>query len=162
MAILMLTFSERRFGDDGDARARAFREKVGRAKKTVLADLATSIVGFSPVDTGNYVLSHDIVSGTEPPPLQPTLTYSEGLTPNQPRERKHSEARTKLMGQIEGIPDEHDHFLIWNNAEYGSLVEYVGWRNTPPYYVYAQAAAELPEVFRKHVVLFAEALKEVG
>lgn len=161
MAKLMLTFNER-FRPDSPAsrrRPQAFRAKVADAKKAVLTELVSAIVQNSPVDTGNYVLSHELASGTEPPPLNPTITTSRGMRRGQPVDVMHDRAAEKLRTQIAAVPDEHTNFLIWNNAVYGFKVEYAGWNGTPPYYVYARAQAEAPDIIRQNIRLFSEALR---
>lgn len=146
-----------------------FERQSGALKRHVLAGLAEKVVAYSPVDTGNYVLSHEVASGGRDGSFPASPTSSHGLPRRQDPGAKKQQALAALLAQVEAVGDEDTQFMLRNRAEYAAAVEYGGWGEgrltrfvgvtreereqqaltaTQPYHVYSQArqhAAQLIE-----------------
>ena len=144
-----------------------FEQSAGELKREVMRGLAEAVVANSPVDTGNYVMSHEIVSGGRSGSFPESPTTSHGLPRQQPRESMAGQALASLMAQIEGLGDADTNFMLRNRAAYAPRVEYGGWgegsltkavgvtrderayqaaKATQPYHVYARARAQAPQI----------------
>lgn len=144
-----------------------FERSAGELKREVMRGLAEAVVANSPVDTGNYMLSHEVVSGGRSGAFPENPTTSHGLPRRQPREAKAGQALAALMAQIDGFGDADTQFMLRNSAVYAPRVEYGGWGEgaltravgvtreerdyqmanaTQPYHVYARARAQAPQI----------------
>jgi len=106
---------------------RKFEQASVEVKKHVLRGLADEVVKNSPVDTGNYMLSHEIVAGGRDGGFPASPTTSNGLPRNQSHETKASQAQAALYAAIEAVQPTDNQFMLRNRAEYDAKVEYLGW-----------------------------------
>lgn len=144
-----------------------FERSSGELKREVMRGLAEAVVANSPVDTGNYMLSHEVVSGGRSGTFSENPTTSHGLPRQQPHAAKAGQALATLLSQIDGFGDADTQFMLRNSAAYAPRVEYGGWgegsltravgvtrgerayqqaKATQPYHVYARARAQAPQI----------------
>jgi len=154
---------------------RRFEEAAVEVKKDVMRGLAAEVVVNSPVDTGNYMLSHEIVAGGRDGGFPQNPTNSHGLPRRQSRGDKASAALGMLMAQVETIQPTDVAFMLRNSAVYAARVEYGGWGEgslnkfvgntrdeldyqaanaTPAYRVYALARATAPALIAAAIARF--------
>tara|TARA_R110000850_G_scaffold99506_3_gene206158 strand:+ start:640 stop:1098 length:459 start_codon:yes stop_codon:yes gene_type:complete len=85
-----------------------------------LQDMAEYIVSLSPVDTGTYIMSHNLASNTVG-----GVTKSDGKPRNQPYQPFVDAALSKLFSQIAGLSDsELSSLKFTNTAFHANKVEY--------------------------------------
>lgn len=159
--------------------SQALLDRFNRAsvevKRHVLGGLADAVVANSPVDTGNYMMSHEIVSGGRDGGFPQNPTNSHGLPRGQPHGPAAAAARTALHAQVNAIQPTDTHFMLRNSAVYAARVEYLGWgagsggpavgatreqmaarKQAPaqPYHVYALARAIAPNLIQSAIARF--------
>jgi hypothetical protein len=143
-----------------------FERSAGELKKDVLLHLAAEVVWNSPVDTGNYMLSHEIVSGGRSGNFPERPTDSHGKPRQQDKGAKGAMALEKLYSQIAALLPGDTDFMLRNSARYAWRIEYGGWGEgsikkavgvtadekafqqafaTQPYRVYARARSMAPQ-----------------
>jgi len=152
-----------------------FERASTEVKQHVLRGLADAVIANSPVDTGNYMLSHDIAAGGRDGGFPANPTNSHGLPRRQSREAKAGAARAALFAVIDAIQPTDTQFMLRNSAVYAARVEYGGWgagslskavgvtraereqqaaSATQPYHVYARARAMAPTLIQSAIARF--------
>lgn len=121
------------------------RRNVGRMNSAVLQGLASTAVGFSPVDTGTYVTSHTIFDGDSVASV-PALNSSIGRIGGQDAGVYRGRALAELNAQIESLTHADGQYVFGNEAEHRADVEndhgYKVFRNTARSFPSAVAAAK--------------------
>lgn len=109
--------------------------EIRRARDAFFRMIVESIVSVSPVDTGTYMDSHNIVVGR-----QGAATESSHRKPRNQSWSTHAEsALARLYGQIESLPDVVSDVRIANSAIHARFVEYGGASGGGGYGVYQTA-----------------------
>jgi hypothetical protein len=157
--------------DTSGALLRRFEEAALEVKKDVMRGLAAEVVGNSPVDTGNYIMSHEIVAGGRDRGFTDSPTNSHGLPRNQSHSSKSGPALARLNAQVEGIQPNDTQFMLRNTAVYAARVEYGGWGGgairavgstdaeraavpRQPYHVYSRARAAVGPLIQRALAEF--------
>lgn len=111
-----------------------------------LKDLATEIVENSPVDTGTYVMSHNVGERSSAGQFTGNIRYI-GL-PGQNQQAMQEQALNKVIAQIAALPPNQTVVSISNNSAHANIVEVGGnsWRRGG-YYVYQTARSRAPALF---------------
>lgn len=159
-----------------DALLKRFESAALEVKKDVLRGLAAEVVANSPVDTGNYILSHEIAAGGRDGSFPTTPTNSHGLPRAQSKASKAAPALARLNAIIDSIQPTDTQFMLRNSAVYAWRVEYGGWgagavnravgvtreereeqaaSATQPYHVYSRARAAAPAIIQRALAEFA-------
>jgi hypothetical protein len=161
--------------DTSGALLRKLEQASLDVKKHVLRGLADEVIKNSPVDTGNYMLSHEIAAGGRDGSFSTAPTNSHGLPRGQARGSKAASARSALNSIIDGIQPTDSQFMLRNSAIYAPRVEYGGWgagsgapavgatrgqreaqarSATQPYHVYSRARAAAPALIQRALAEF--------
>lgn len=111
------------------------RVKIEGIRDNFLTNMAQYIISVSPVDTGTYITSHEIISGVE----GSFTDSSRGKPRNQPRGPFSQEGLNRLINDISGLSPDASTISIVNNSEHGQKVEF-------DYGVYAKARAEAQRI----------------
>jgi hypothetical protein len=150
---------------------RRFEEASLEVKKDVMRGLAAEVVANSPVDTGNYIMSHEIASGGRDGGFTDSPTNSHGMPRGQAKGSKAGPAMARLNAQIESIQPTDTQFMLRNSAVYAARVEYGGWGGgairavgstnaeraavpRQPYHVYARARAAAGPLIQRALAEF--------
>ena len=104
-----------------------FEQASGALKREVMSKLAEKVAYGSPVDTGNYVLSHEVVSGGRDGSFPTSPTTSHGLPRKQDKTSKQQQGLAIMLAQIQSFGDDDTQFMLRNRSEYAVAVEYGGW-----------------------------------
>lgn len=124
-----------------------FGEAVDKLKRKVLIEMAISIAGRSPVDSGYYARNHTVAlrSGS--------FTRNKARPDDVPRRSKgqavdvagaRNDGLSKMLGEISGINIKSNNFVFRNPMLYAGLVE-------GKYGVYAQTRREMTAIVREAV-----------
>ena len=100
---------------------RGLRVKVDDQQKEFLHNLAQQLVLQSPVDTGTYITSFEVVTGQG---WGGVPTSSRGKPRNQPWGQKAGEGLSKLSAEVESLPELAPMVAFRNNAQHAAAVEY--------------------------------------
>lgn len=112
-----------------DRKFQRLRERLSGLENDVLEGVASTLVLYSPVDTGAYMRSHIITEGRS----RGGGVSSHGLPRDQPWQSEAQSALNRLFSQIAGIQD-FSLATFSNNAPHAAQVE-----NEHGYAVYAKA-----------------------
>jgi len=121
----------------------SFERRTDEFKRRVLSKAAESIVAFSPVDTGTYIMEHDITSGGRQRGL--ASVSSHGRPRGQEKSDFDGAALSKLLAAVEALPTGFSDVMLANYAAHAPQVEYLGWGSTGPYYVYTETRARMAQ-----------------
>lgn len=112
--------------------------KLDGVRDAFLTEMAKDITDMSPVDTGDYIMSHSI--GTQSIAGRFTGNIRSIGEGNQDQNLFRETAYNGLVYQIEGIPKEASHIFVGNSAPHANIVEHGGanWRRDG-YMVYSVA-----------------------
>lgn len=109
--------------------------QIREARDNFFRMIVSSIVDSSPVDTGTYMDSHNVVVGQ-----QGAASESSHRKPrNQPWGEHASAALSRMYAQIESLPDVVQDVKIANSAKHARFVEYGGASGGGGYAVYQTA-----------------------
>lgn len=98
--------------------------KIDGVRTEFLKELARDLTSISPVDTGDYVLSHTI--GTEPT-ANSHVTNSLGNTlGGQNKKQKQDESFLNLLKEIDSLPKDANIVYVSNSVPHAIAVEYGG------------------------------------
>jgi hypothetical protein len=134
--------------------AERFRERAAQVRSLAAEKIAEDIVGFSPVDTGTYVMAHSAQTGD--------VAGGGRTSHGRPRGQNAQQFKNLALGNLkrsvskDAILNSPEIFFR-NLAEHATAVEFVGWPKygVPAYHVYAQARARAEQ----HI---ADAARELG
>lgn len=109
--------------------------QIRLARDSFFRMIVESIVQLSPVDTGTYMDSHNVVVGQ-----QGAATESSHRKPrNQPWGTHAGDALSRMYAQIEALPDTVQDVKVANSAIHARFVEYGGASGGGGYAVYQSA-----------------------
>lgn len=119
-------------------------------KTIFLQKVATTLVSYSPVDTGAYITSHSITNRSG----NGRSRTSHGKAKGQDRTTKGAESLEQLMSDIGALSKDSTKTYIANRSPHNNLVENGGpnWRSTG-YQVFSRTAMVAP-------ILLQEAIQE--
>ena len=98
--------------------------KIEGVKTEFLKELARDLTNISPVDTGDYVLSHTI--GIEPSANSHVTTSLGETLGGQNRKQKQDEAFINLVKEIDSLPKDANIVYVSNSVPHAIAVEYGG------------------------------------
>jgi hypothetical protein len=126
--------------------------EIKGSKEDVLKDIASKFLGAlikrSPILTGRYVKSHKVG-------IDQKDTSTASLIGTLQKDRR-SAAASALMSGLNVIrsAQKFNAIYISNSLHYAHKVEYTGWKNSPPYFVYHHATMDMmgkaDEVIKKY------------
>lgn len=116
-----------------------------------LFNLAEQIVDDSPVDTGTYIVSHNVGEKSAAGKFTGPSKYIGPA--GQDKIKFKGIALEKLKAQIAALPKEQVKVNISNNSGHASAVEYGSptWKKTRPYLVYYKASKNASRLFKEAV-----------
>lgn len=132
---------------------RQVEQDIEEVRTRFLKKIATEIVESSPVDTGTYVMSHNVGERSAARQFTGNVRYIG--PPGQNTEAMQSAALSKVISQIDALPKEQSVVSISNNSAHANIVEHGGanWKRTG-YKIYETARNRAP-------ILLDEAVREV-
>lgn len=128
------------------------KDKIDDVQKSLYSKMAAKIVEFSPVDTGTYMDNHTIGVGRS---SAAATASSNGKPRKQSRGPYESAALSRMLYQINALPNNPGVVFIGNFAVHASFVEHGGPNWTVAYSPYRRARA-------MSAALLNEAVAEVG
>jgi len=129
-------------------RLRKVQQDVDDIRTLFLKNLAEEVIKSSPVDTGTYVMSHNVSEVSAAGQFTGNIRYIG--PPNQNKEAMQSEALVKVFAQIDSLPKGQTKVSLSNNSAHANIVETGGknW-NKPGYYIYDTAKNRVPILFKQ-------------
>ncbi len=102
--------------------------KLDGVRDAFLTEMAKDITDMSPVDTGDYIMSHSI--GTQSIAGRFTGNIRSIGEGGQDKQMFKETAYNGLVYQIEGLPKDATHIFVGNTAPHANIVEEggYGWR----------------------------------
>lgn len=136
----MARFNGRGTGVSVTQLLRGVEQDLEQVRNEFLKAMVQEIVKESPVDTGTYILSHNVGEASA------SGQYTGGLRyigpPGQSESAMKGAALAKLEGQIESLSAEQTRVNISNNSAHARIVEDGGYNwKRGPFNVYRNAAA---------------------
>ncbi len=117
---------------------RNVEQDLEAVRNEFLKGMAREVVLPSPVDTGTYVMSHNVGETSAAGQFTGNIRYIN--PPGQSRAGMQAEALDKLYAQIDALPANQTRVNLSNNSAHANIVEEGGWRwKTSPYQIYAGA-----------------------
>lgn len=112
-----------------------------------LTKMATEVVTASPVDTGTYVMSHNVSETSAAGQFTGEIKYIG--PPNQNKEAMQQAALNKVLGQITSLPKNQTRVSLSNNSAHANIVEFGGanWQRSG-YFVYEAARNLAPRLLK--------------
>jgi hypothetical protein len=130
--------------------AERFRERAAQVRSRAAEMMAEDIVNGvpndsrdppgSPVDTGNYVMSHIAVTGSGASGGATTFSERKRTGRNIAQMKALALANLKRSVSKDAILNSPEIYFT-NRAEYADRVEYMGWKSVQAYHVYRKASA---------------------
>lgn len=132
---------------------KSMQVEIDNAGEEITKSMAKKFLGAlikrSPVLTGRYVKSHKVgidQKNTDVAPFSPKLQT----------DRRSAAASANITGMNEiGHAKNFKKIYISNSLFYADRVEYLGWKNTPPYFVYHHATLDIigskDEIVKKYI-----------
>lgn len=113
-----------------------------------LKELATEVIKSSPVDTGTYVMSHNVGERSAAGQFTGSLRYIG--PPGQNEQAMQNQALDKVIAQIVALPTRQTVVSLSNSSAHANIVEYGGasWRRSG-YAVYKTARSRAPYLLEK-------------
>jgi hypothetical protein len=135
-------------------RLRKIENDLDDVRTLFLEKLATEVVTASPVDTGTYVMSHNVGEVSAAGQFTGNIKYIG--PPNQNKQAMQQAALNKVLGQIASLPDNQTRVSLSNNSAHANIVEFGGnmWKTKNGYYIYDTARNRAP-------ILLKDAIQEV-
>ena len=129
---------------------RKLEENLEDVRNEFLKGMAREVVLPSPVDTGTYVMSHNVGDRSAAGQFTGNIRYIG--PPGQDRASMQQEALTKLYTQIDSLPAEQTVVSLSNNAPHANIVESGGANWTRgPYKIYETARNNAPRILQDAV-----------
>jgi hypothetical protein len=126
---------------------RRLEEDLESIRDEYLKGMAREVVGSSPVDTGTYVMAHNIGERSSGGQFTGNIRYIG--PPGQNGAAMRQESLSKLYAQIDALPDGQTRVNLSNNSAHAGIVENGGWRwKTSAYKVYDSARNNAPRIFQ--------------
>ena len=131
-------------------RLRKVESDLDEVRTLFLTKMATEVVESSPVDTGTYVMSHNVSETSAAGQFTGEIKYIG--PPNQNKEAMQKAALNKVLGQIASLPKNQTRVSLSNNSAHANIVEFGGanWQRNG-YFVY-EAARNLAPRFLKDAI----------
>ena len=129
---------------------RKIEEDLEAVRNEFLKGMARAVVTPSPVDTGTYVMAHNIGETSAAGQFTGNIRYIN--PPGQSKAGMQSQALDKLYAQIDALPVNQTRVNLSNNSAHADIVEKGGWRwKTNPYEIYAGARNNAPNILQAAV-----------
>lgn len=126
---------------------RRVKEDLDEIRGEFLKGMAREVVVSSPVDTGTYIMSHNIGEASSAGQFTGNIKYIG--PPGQNKPAMQQEALKKLYTQVDALPDGQTRVNLSNNSAHAGIVETGGWRwKTQPYKVYEGARNNYPRILQ--------------
>lgn len=130
-------------------RLRKVGEDLDQIRTVFLKDMAQEVVNSSPVDTGTYVMSHNVGEQSAAGQFTGNINYIG--PPNQDPTVMRNAALAKLNSQIDSLPVDQTRVNLSNNSAHSRIVETgPSWRREG-YFVYSRAREMAPILLDKAV-----------
>ena len=134
-------------------RLRKIENDLDEVRELFLEKIATEVITGSPVDTGTYVMSHNVSEASAAGQFTGEIRYIG--PPNQNKQAMQQAALNKVLGQIANLPKNQTRVSLSNNSAHANIVEFGGKRwERDGYYLYDTAR-------KRASILLDEAVKEV-
>ena len=129
---------------------RKIEQDLEDVRNEFLKGMAREVVLPSPVDTGTYVMSHNVGERSAAGQFTGNIRYIG--PPGQNRGAMQQEALSKLYTQIDALPAEQTRVSLSNNSAHANLVENGGanWTRSP-YKIYETARNIAPSVLQEAI-----------
>ena len=129
---------------------RKLTEDLDSIRSEFLKGLSEEVVLSSPVDTGTYVMSHNVGESSAAGRFTGNIRYIG--PPGRDRGSMQQEALSKMYAQIDSLPKEQTRVNLSNNSAHAYIVEDggFGWI-TSPYKIYATARNRAPIILQKAI-----------
>jgi len=126
-------------------RLRQIEDDLDEVRTLFLKKIAKEVVEGSPVDTGTYVMSHNVGDRSSAGQFTGNIRYIG--PPGQDTQAMQSSALNKIISQIDALPKEQTVVSLSNNSAHANIVEYGGanWKRSP-YRVYENARNRAPKL----------------
>ena len=126
---------------------RKVEQDLEDVRNEFLKGMAREVVLPSPVDTGTYVMSHNIGDRSAAGQFTGNIRYIG--PPGQDKGAMQQEALSKLYAQVDALPPTQTVVSLSNNSAHANIVENGGanWRRSP-YKIYEVARNNAPRVLR--------------
>lgn len=126
---------------------RKLEQDLEGIRSEFLKGMAEEVVRNSPVDTGTYIMSHNIAERSSAGQFTGNIRYIG--PPGQNKDAMKQEALTKLYAQVDALPVNQTRVNLSNNSAHAGIVEDGGWKwITSPYRVYAGARNNAPRILQ--------------
>jgi len=127
------------------SRLRKIEEDLDLIRTEFLKELATEVIQASPVDTGTYVMSHNVGARSAAGQFTGNIRYIG--PPGQNRQALQDQALNKVVAQIDALPANQDVVSLSNNSAHANIVESGGYNwQRPGYAVYESARNRAPYI----------------
>ena len=126
---------------------RKIEQDLEDVRNEFLKGMAREVVLSSPVDTGTYVMSHNVGERSAAGQFTGNIRYIG--PPGQNTGAMQQEALSKLYSQIDALPAEQTRVSLSNNSAHARIVEEGGkdWKRGP-YQIYTIATNRAPIVLQ--------------
>lgn len=126
---------------------RKIEQDLENVRNEFLKGMAREVVLPSPVDTGTYVMSHNVGERSAAGQFTGNIRYIG--PPGQNAGAMQQEALAKLYSQIDALPAEQTRVSLSNNSAHANIVEDGGkdWKRGP-YKIYETARNRAPSVLQ--------------
>jgi hypothetical protein len=121
------------------------KEQLDEVKSGFLEKIATTLVGFSPVDTGAYVESHSITTSSGSGRARTSHGKPRGVEPSG----RKAEALNQLLSDVASVGDSPKVYMN-NRSPHNKQVEY-GWPTKPGYAVYSRTRTMAPVLLEQAI-----------
>lgn len=129
---------------------RKIEQDLETIRSEFLKGMAREVVDPSPVDTGTYVMAHNVGETSSAGQFTGNIRYIN--PPGQSRAGMQSQALDKLYAQIDSLPANQTRVNLSNNSAHAGIVEDGGWRwITSPYKIYAGARNNAPRILQEAI-----------
>lgn len=127
-----------------------FNENVAELKKEIYRETALTLANMSPVDTGTYATSHEVVVAGEGTGER----TSRGKPRNQPVKSYQMAGYGFMLDDIASLPPDADGVVFRNTALHASWVENGFPNGAPGYKPYARTRRETNNIIANARVKF--------
>lgn len=126
---------------------RKVESDLDEVRTLFLTKMATEVVTASPVDTGTYVMSHNVSETSAAGQFTGEIKYIG--PPNQNKEAMQQAALNKVLGQIASLPKNQTKVSLSNKSAHANIVEFGGanWQRSG-YFVYEAARNLAPRLLK--------------
>ena len=126
---------------------RKIEQDLEDVRNEFLKGMAREVVLSSPVDTGTYVMSHNVGERSAAGQFTGNIRYIG--PPGQNRGAMQQEALSRIYTQIDALPAEQTRVSLSNNSAHANIVESGGkdWKRGP-YKIYETARNNAPSILQ--------------